>query len=183
MHLYLSTRHHLNSIYSNEEGQALYKVETPSGIASRTSSISYVVPNEGGDKSMVDRYAHLAQVDHNAVASSVLRFGGIQYETKDYFRKEGWGAQGRNRIFTGPDGREYKWVLQSYDCNLFTNDDAKTPIAAYHQKTYGFFSKAHPASLEIFPGGEHMIKEILITFVYIEKIRKDKERGAQAATF
>jgi hypothetical protein len=34
-----------------------------------------------------------------------------------------------------------------------------------------------PACLEILPIGEHMIDTILVTFVYIEKKRRDKKRA------
>ncbi|KAF9463414.1 hypothetical protein BDZ94DRAFT_1258736 [Collybia nuda] len=62
---------------------------------------------------------------------------------------------------------------------LIVNDDSKTPVAEFHRGSLGIIGKARPASLEIFEAGEHMIETILVTFIYIEKIRKDKERAAR----
>lgn len=101
MYLYLSERSPLNSIYTNEDGQVMYKVVTPLAATSRTSTISCVLPNDlpvKGDNTEADtkdRFGHLAQIEHKVVASSILRFGGNEVEAKDYFRKEGWGVYGR----------------------------------------------------------------------------------------
>ncbi|KAG6861791.1 hypothetical protein C0995_012295 [Termitomyces sp. Mi166 len=192
MHLYLSDHSHLNSVLTNEDGQVLYKIETPHSVGTRTSHITCVVPNgvprrdeEDTAISMQDKFAYFGQVEHNLIASSVLHFGGDQFETKKYFRKEGWGICGRtdvevvrHRVFTGIDGREYKWLLRSFSCKLITNDDSNTVVAKFHRESLGIIGEARPASLEIFETGEHMIQEILLTFVYIEKIRKDMERGS-----
>ncbi|KAF5387170.1 hypothetical protein D9615_002093 [Tricholomella constricta] len=191
MHLYLSTRSPLNSVFSTAEGQALYKVETPMAAGTRTSTISCIVPNDipqhhsAHTVSMQNRFGHLAQVEHNVISSSILRFGGNEFATKDYFRKVGWGPLcrarfeklwvDRHRVFTGPDGREYKWELLSYNSQLVTNDDKKTLVARFHRASLGIIGKARPASFEISPTGEHMVQDILITFIYIEKIRKDME--------
>ncbi|KAG5637189.1 hypothetical protein H0H81_005446 [Sphagnurus paluster] len=184
MHLYLSSSSPLHSTFSNEEGQVLYKVETPvMSLSARTSTISCVVPSTSGPDSttsMQDTFALLGQVEHNRFSSSVMRFGGNEFKTKDYFRKEGLGPYGRHRVFTASDGREYKWLLQDSKSKLITNDEAKTLVASFHVKHFGIIGKARPASLEIFPPGEHIVQEILITFIYIEKIRKDKEAAAHS---
>ncbi|GLB35659.1 hypothetical protein LshimejAT787_0212240 [Lyophyllum shimeji] len=188
MHLYLSTPSPLNATFTNEDGQVMYKVDTPMAVGTRTSTISCVVPNDipqqqsdssAAEESMKDRFAHLAQVEHNVVGSSVLRFGGKEILTKEYFRKEGWGAYGRHRVFTASDGREYKWLLQTFTPKLIVNDESKGVVAKFHRRNLGIIGKPRPRSLEIFPAGEHMVQEILVTFVYVEKIRKDRENAAR----
>jgi hypothetical protein len=62
-------------------------------------------------------------------------------------------------------------------CKLFLNDASTTPVATFHTKNWGIFSEKRPAFLEIFPPGEHMVELILITFIYMEKLRKDRERS------
>jgi len=165
------------SVYSNETGQVLYKVETPIKLPPRTSTISRVVPNNMSTdtEDMRDKFAYLATVKHKAIASSTLRFGGNEVETKEYFRKEGWSAHGRDRIFTGPDGHEYRWLLKSCFSELVANDEKRTPVAVFHRKNLGIIGEARTASLEIFPVGEHIVDMILITFIHIEKKRKDRE--------
>ncbi|RDB19297.1 hypothetical protein Hypma_013597 [Hypsizygus marmoreus] len=244
MHLYLSSRSPLHAVYTNEDGQVMYKVETTYGLGNRTSTISCVVPHdiprkittsarkpaappverestsesggeEGGRKhgsvdgsraardggrssgeaevdeaeareevDMRDRFALLAQIEHKTVTSSIMRFGGDEVETKTYFKKKGWGWYGRNRVFTAPDGREYKWLLKMFTSELILYDPhekTKTHVAKFHPRSLGIIRKAHPAYLEIFPAGEHMVETILITFIYIEKLRKDKERASRSS--
>jgi len=62
---------------------------------------------------------------------------------------------------------------------LFVNDPAKTPVAFFHRRHFGIIGKARPASLEIFEAGKEMVDFIVVTGVYMEKLRKDKERAAR----
>lgn len=102
MNFILSDRSFLNATYSNEAGQVIYKVETPKGLTTRVSTITRVIPNDviplKGDSDEVDmrdRFGFLAQIEHKPISSSVIKFGGVEVETKEYFRKEGWGWYGR----------------------------------------------------------------------------------------
>ncbi|TFK20100.1 hypothetical protein FA15DRAFT_682690 [Coprinopsis marcescibilis] len=51
-----------------------------------------------------------------------------------------------DRMFTAPDGQEYKLLaLYSLYSKLFLNDDARTPVAKYHLKHHGIVKDARPA--------------------------------------
>jgi hypothetical protein len=58
-------------------------------------------------------------------------------------------------------------------------DGMETRVAVYHRRRLGVVMDARPASLNIFAGGEHMIDLSVVTFVYIEKLRKDRENQAK----
>ncbi|KAF9463420.1 hypothetical protein BDZ94DRAFT_1258757 [Collybia nuda] len=189
MNLHLSDRSPINATYFNDDGQAIYKVETPIRLGTRTSTITRVIPNDatpndgdGDEVDMRDRFGFLAQIEHKPFSSSVIKFGGIETEVKHYFRKEGWSWYGRDRVFTGPDGKEYRWLLQSWSSKLVLNDAARTRVAKFRTKSYGIIGKAHPARLEIQPIGEAIMDTILVTFIHIEKTRKDKERASRNAS-
>ena len=98
MLLSLSDRSPLNSVYTNPGGQVMYKTKTPMTLP-WTTTISCVLPNDIGtepeDMCDSDRLAHLAEVEHNLFASSVIRFRGEEIKTRNYLRKEGWGPLGR----------------------------------------------------------------------------------------
>jgi len=55
------------------------------------------------------------------------------------------------------------------------NDSAKTPVAYFHRRKLGIIGDARPASLEIFTAGQDMVDLIVVTGVYVEKLRKAKE--------
>ncbi|KAF8352172.1 hypothetical protein F5887DRAFT_16376 [Amanita rubescens] len=161
MHLYLTNRSHLNCSYINDHGQLLYKVETPFKLSGLVSTIT---------SASAGRLAHLAEIKFNTISSSVMSYDGKVYETSQFFSKKGWVW---HRTFTGPDGLEYQWIL-GYGPELLRRDAARTPVARFH---LGCVCRGRPPSLEIFPEGMHMVDLILVTFVYIQKIRNDAKRN------
>jgi hypothetical protein len=150
MLLYLTKRSHLNSLYVNNNGQVLYKVETPFNLSGLVSTIKSALPGDipapgssrisdtpssydaisdnndddvkldgepeddvdeepdddvaeepedvGDEKDgpdedieLLNRFAHLAEIKFNTIASSVIRYRGEEYETRKFFtRKFGW---------------------------------------------------------------------------------------------
>lgn len=143
MHLYLSKHSPLDSSFSTQDGQVLFKVDTePIKLGTRSCKISCIIPNDNVDDGR-DRFGSLAQIEFNNVESSIIRFRGDRIVTKEYFRKEGWGPygrcvsvewvgantanthlghRGRHRMFTGPDGREYKWLLRTWAVKVSSRD-------------------------------------------------------------
>ncbi|KAK7436905.1 hypothetical protein VKT23_018925 [Stygiomarasmius scandens] len=131
------------------------------------------------------QFVYIAQIDWKVLKSSRLRFDfgdGKEVLAKDFFRKETWGPYGRHRVFKGSDGADYKWILGTFTPELIKDDSSKTPIAKFHRRDLGILSKSKksPAYLEIYAEGEHIVDEIFSTFVYIERLRKKKERAARA---
>ncbi|KIK64550.1 hypothetical protein GYMLUDRAFT_117162, partial [Collybiopsis luxurians FD-317 M1] len=80
-----------------------------------------------------------------------------------------------HRAFTA-HGKEYKWVLGFYSPQLILNDGSSTVVAQFHRRKFILWNTP-PGYLEIFPAGVDIIDTILVTFIYIEKLRKDKERS------
>lgn len=154
-------------------GKAINNAEEPEELhASSPGSFS---------RDIGSKFIYLAQIDWRVFTSSKFRFGdGLEVMARDFYRKEGWGPYGRHRVFTAKDGREYKWLQHSFHSELITNDGNKTVLAKSAQKTFGLIGKGHPGYLEIFPPGEHMVDEIFVTFIYVEKLRKDSEDAAQS---
>ncbi|KAJ3812074.1 hypothetical protein EV368DRAFT_44521, partial [Lentinula lateritia] len=132
-------------------------------------------------RTIVHNFIYVAQIDWKVFRSSKIRFGtgqysGLEIPAKDLFRKEGWGFWGRHRVFIGEDGQEYRWNF-GRDSSPGTYIRLAILVATFHQER--LFSKNNTARLEIFPPGQHMIDEILVTFTYIERLRRAKERSAK----
>lgn len=104
-------------------------------------------------------------------------------------------------MFKAKDGKEYRWELRSaslvvsirsyYDsCDtaclckplllqMITNDTNKTELVRYHHYRPGLTSlaKSRKAYLEIDPRcPEEIMDEVIMTFVYCHKLRKDRQR-------
>ncbi|KAK0186378.1 hypothetical protein F5146DRAFT_1161148 [Armillaria mellea] len=197
MNLYQTSSGMLNNSYANESGQVIYKVSTPNKFSRRVTTISRILPPEhppredtdlrgarSEEVDFQDRFVTLGYIDWKVFVSSVLRFNGTEVKATEYLRKQGWGFYGRNRVFTGPDGKEYKWILGASISKLVLNDKSETLIAKYHTRKLGLFSpaKARPAYLEITPEGVHMVDDIFFTFIYIEKLRQEEERNTAASS-
>ena len=101
----------------------------------------------------------------------------------------------RSYLCTGPDGVQYRWAMGAtgtnypkasffyapleflalnHDVKLVTTDDEKTVIAEFHPAHY--FTKRQKARLEVRPAGMRMLDYIVLTFVLVEKERRERER-------
>ncbi|KAF8957753.1 hypothetical protein BDZ97DRAFT_1669336 [Flammula alnicola] len=179
LHLFLSANDPWNARYHIEEGQVIYKAES-TGLA-RHVTILRAVPRVTGDTDdMRDNFSHLAHIAFQTFCSSRIRYREQELCVNELFKKKGWSFYGRNRIFTGPDGREYVWKMGARVCKVMSIH-CHTRIKDFHRRRLGILKKARPASLEIFEEGVHMVDFIVVTFIYMEKVRADRERAADSA--
>ena len=70
-------------------------------------------------------------------------------------------------------------LLHLTPLKLVTNDGSERPVAVYRRGRIGVVREARPPSLEILQEGEHMVDLIVVTFVYIEKLRTDRDDQSQ----
>ncbi|KAF7966381.1 hypothetical protein HWV62_38903 [Athelia sp. TMB] len=182
MNIYLTNHANVrNTTFTDDFGQVLYKSETPGSILSRNrkTTISKIVPNDSPDD-MADHFTELAIIEWHTIASSVLTYGGVKQSMKEFMPHKGVLAQ--NRGFTAPgDGRAFKWKLGMWTCSLILDDGSKTPVAEGHRSNAGVVGSRRQAQLEIFPGFENLVDVILVTFVFVEKLRKERERAAESS--
>ncbi|KAF8652782.1 hypothetical protein AX16_004174 [Volvariella volvacea WC 439] len=182
MKLHLAKSNFLNTDYTLEpHGEVLYQLQPNSSLWPSSVKITKRIPDlrDAYGGVAADRFAHLARIDFHTIHQDVISMGGQDIEVSSFFRKGCFGAYGSNRIFTGPDGREYVWELGLTTSQLFLNDDSKPLVANYYTKFWTLRHKPENAYLEIMPNGEHMVDVILVTFLYIEKIRNEREEAAQ----
>lgn len=62
---------------------------------------------------------------------------------------------------------------------LVTMDEKKTVIAKFHRAHH--FTKKQKARLEVQPEGMAMLDHIVLSFVYVEHKRREREKSAAAA--
>ncbi|KAG1815445.1 hypothetical protein EV424DRAFT_1348440 [Suillus variegatus] len=158
--LTLSTEHVRNTVITNEQGQAIYKTATPSRlVGTRTTTIQKIKPNDNQDH-MRDQFDVLGEIEWHTFVSSKFRSHGTEVKTDVFIPKRGlWG---RKRVFTGPDGRPYRWDLTS-------------------RVVVGILGRKRKATLEVSPEVAHMMDTVIMTFIYVEQLRKDKEEASRRA--
>jgi len=96
MLLVLSTKTPWNANYCNEDGQIIYKVESP-GLITRTIKISRVLPPvepepdaEVGEAQFRDVYESVAEIEYHSFRHSSIKYGGVSVSVDDFFRKRGF---------------------------------------------------------------------------------------------
>ncbi|KAG6819715.1 hypothetical protein H0H93_009331 [Arthromyces matolae] len=126
MLLKLSTHSIFNTDLVNEDGQTVYKIKTPdlNTPGKRASVVTCLLPDDIPRKdddeedhdgsSGEDRFGYFGQVEHNTFGPSTIRFGGNEFTSDVFFRKDGWGVNGQHRVFRGEDGRTYKWLFRRF---------------------------------------------------------------------
>lgn len=68
--------------------------------------------------------------------------------------------------------------MNEFDTRQFVRDDGEeTVLAKFLDRTLGIIGPASPASFEIFPAGEEIMDYIFVTFLYVEKVRRDRKKG------
>ncbi|KAJ3520941.1 hypothetical protein NMY22_g12524 [Coprinellus aureogranulatus] len=181
MQLILTTRDPYNANYCTEEGQVIYQVVSPFKLfQTRKATIDKVIPTKKSED-MQDHFERIGEVVFNCFTPSIITFNNVSQSVNKVFRKRlALLNLGSNRIFTGPDGKEYYWKLANTKPVLYTNDGTDTHVAKFHRKHLGIVGTARPATLEIFPAGEHMVDLIVVTLVYIEKLRRDRDRSRRS---
>jgi len=101
MLLVLSTKTPWNANYCNEDGQIIYKVESP-GLITRTIKISRVLPPvepgpdaEVGEAQFRDAYESVGEIECHSFRHSSIKYGGVDVSVVDFFRKRGFSFYGR----------------------------------------------------------------------------------------
>ncbi|KAF5349704.1 hypothetical protein D9756_008876 [Leucocoprinus leucothites] len=140
--------------------------------------------NEKGGPSITDlpelegHFAFYAQIKFQTFHSSRFLLNGIDTSVSDYFRKEGWSWFGRGRAFTASDGKNYRWDLRAGHLEMIRNDSSQARMVEFYpyRPNFGPIMKGRAAHLEIDDSCEPILDEIIMTFVYCYKLRKDRER-------
>jgi hypothetical protein len=66
-------------------------------------------------------------------------------------------------------------LLHLTPLQLVTNDGRERSVAVYRRGRVGVVRRARPSSLEILPEGENMVDLIVVTSVYVENLRTDRD--------
>ncbi|TEB35192.1 hypothetical protein FA13DRAFT_1729006 [Coprinellus micaceus] len=131
----------------------------------------------GGDRD--GPFERIGEVKFRSIFSSTITFQDAPRAVHAFFRKESSpvpSTLGRCRIFDGPDGKEYRWELGPTQPLLYRNNDS-AHVAKFLPGDASAALGPQRAILEIYPAGERMVDLIVITLVYIEKLRRDRENN------
>lgn len=176
MRLILSSEGVRNTTMTNENGQVLYKTSTPLRFGVRTTTLYKVVPNADPDD-MRDHLEAIGEIEWNLMGPSVFRLHGQKMTTDTFIPRH--GIRGRKRTFTGPDSLPYRWDMDFKIVRLSRDDATRQELARSHRRSLGVIGPRRDPSLDVDPSLMHMLDMIVLTFIYVEKLRRDKEKRAK----
>ncbi|KAF8838893.1 hypothetical protein BDN67DRAFT_933052 [Paxillus ammoniavirescens] len=178
MQLTLSSESVRNAVMTNESGQVLYQTSHPFKLKGMgTTTIQKIRPNTD-PMDMHDDFGVMGEIEWRLFGSSTFRINGQEMQSNDFLPRH--GITGRKRTFTGPDGRPYRWDMLFNVVVLSRDEESRTEVARYHRGSLGIIGPKKKPCLDVHPDVMHMLDLIVLTFVYVEKLRKDKERAARS---
>ncbi|XP_006458730.1 hypothetical protein AGABI2DRAFT_115753 [Agaricus bisporus var. bisporus H97] len=175
MRLILSSHDPRDSDYSTDAGQVIYKVNK-SGPS--VTTLRKAVNN--------DHFAQYAVVEFHTFRSTRFRFQNRDVSVEDHLRKEGWFSP--RWVFRAADNREYYWKLDGSYLEMFRNDGSKKVVVRYreHKSSFGPFITGRPASLEVADTCVAILDDIIMTYIYCQQQRKQRQAsintGVNAST-
>ncbi|KAF8128217.1 hypothetical protein EV363DRAFT_1170817 [Boletus edulis] len=167
MRLIFSNSYYKNTDISDEQGNKLYTISTPRGWKQVTTITKY----DSGKRNRAPQV--LCVIEWHRVKKTKFLFGQREMAVDRilYRRPYSWG-----RYFTGPDGLTYKWKVGFRYCWLkHETKHARAHLVKFHGRNLGIRKPSHPPFLEIAPEVAHMIDHIIVTYMYMERLRRDVE--------
>lgn len=182
MEFILTTGDPCNANYcltSGDVTQVIYRTHSPFRFKNPVATIEKIVlpQNHEDVVDMQDEFSLSARIEFNVWRPHKSRVAlgyGVPRSTDEIFRPGGWGWYGVDYLCTGPsDGREYKWRVYRKKVTLFLNSTPKILVAKFHRRHR---RPPRQASFEILEEGVHMVDFIVMGFVYMELLRKERDR-------
>jgi len=171
MRLIFSTTDYKNTNISDEQGNVLYNVSTPSGFMTRKVTTIRKYGRDGQGESMgIIEWPRL-------IEEGLFRFDGKVIPISAMFEKRMWSS---GLYFVGPDQHSYKWKV--YPRCWMKPAESNVELVRFHRKNMGIMKPSHPAYLDVSPGVVSMLDFIILTFVYAEWKHQERERRRRRAT-
>ncbi|KAG2146829.1 hypothetical protein DEU56DRAFT_157553 [Suillus clintonianus] len=171
MKLIFKPQHVRNTVITNEQGHVLYSTSTSFSFDTRVTVVKKHVPSEF-NIGKVESSEILAKIEWHTFSSTVIKYNGMDLVTSQFIPTK--GITGRRRVFQGPDGLSYKWKIGPGECVLMLGG---TEVARHHPLKFSFKKTGHEAYLEVFPPVEHMVDLVVLTFIYVEKLRRGSQES------
>ncbi|KAF9793509.1 hypothetical protein BJ322DRAFT_1035109 [Thelephora terrestris] len=121
----------------------------------------------------------VARIYWNWFSSDKIVFQGKITTRSEFLPK--CGKMKGSFVFTGPDGVQYRWAMGALGMNypkLVTADEKKEVIAEFHRAHY--ITKRKKARIEVQLAGMGMLDYIVLTFVFAEEKRRERERRTRS---
>ncbi|KXN87011.1 hypothetical protein AN958_09357 [Leucoagaricus sp. SymC.cos] len=181
----ISTSDKCDTVLDSSKGEERRSVDEEFAIDSDDEAVVKGSASASGRGEQVPafegHFAFYAQIEFKRFLSTRFRYDSLDVSVSEYFRKGGWSWYGRRRVFKAKDGKDYGWEMR-VNCLMVKNDSGprtkKQIMARYkpYRPALGPLKKYCPAYLEVDDSCEGILDEIVMTFVYCHKLRKDRER-------
>ncbi|KAF8842600.1 hypothetical protein BDN67DRAFT_1009631 [Paxillus ammoniavirescens] len=169
MRLIYSDTDYLNTDIFDEQGHKLYTISTPWAFTKITTITKY---RWSGHDNVAET---MGVIERHTFGNTIIRFNGQEVEANIMLEKRSWE---NGRYFTGPDNHSYKWKIGGKYCWL-KPAESDIELARFHQKNLGIRKESHPPYLDVSPTVVHIMDHIIVTYVYVEELRRRRNQRRQ----
>ncbi|KAF9445301.1 hypothetical protein P691DRAFT_762623 [Macrolepiota fuliginosa MF-IS2] len=157
MILNFSERSVSDTVLLTDSGQPLYHVSTS------TFGFKTKIKKSGQSTQGLVTMASMEQVFDSPV---ILWGKHINLTGENFFSM--------SRTFTASDGCRYKWKVEADEpMTLVTHErTGRAVVATFDRGSYGIFSKSRPMSLSVSDEYRHILDDIVVTCIFMEKKRQ-----------
>ncbi|KAI0260997.1 hypothetical protein BC834DRAFT_845777 [Gloeopeniophorella convolvens] len=197
MELYFFRSKLLNTVLYDGSAKPVYRTETPHrAFKARVTTIFRSPANQAAQRSprmwgstgtrspnmsRVHGEESVAQIEWHEYRQSVFVLRGESRRLKQYMPKE--SLLRSRRAFIASNGQSYVWSTGAFSTKwkLKRNDGSGVVVARSHDRSYGFVKQAHDAYLELTAEAVPLMDEIVMTFLWVERRRRDQEKANSTA--
>ncbi|KAK7437103.1 hypothetical protein VKT23_018729 [Stygiomarasmius scandens] len=163
MELSLSEQDPFNAVFFAPDGSAIYHTDTPLTFFSTRHTTINKLSRDGPQQ--------MAVVEVHGWSDSIVNVWGRSFvpcQSHTFTNSE---------AFVASDNRSYKWKNDwGGQLTLHPDDGSDQIIAMYDSGSLGILSNSRPPTLAILPPGQHIMDEIVATFIYMEEKRRRRRR-------
>ncbi|KAF9653257.1 hypothetical protein BDM02DRAFT_3107825 [Thelephora ganbajun] len=157
-------------------GHPLYEIETESSTIQKTTVVRKLDLNRG-EENLPHTNEEIARIHWNLIVADEVTFQGRTMTKDKFIRKAGSGPE--ESYIVRAQGVEYRWIrhdLSDGSPKLVKSDQEQTFIAQLHRTTQPS-QDIKDAFLEVTPEGCIILDHILVSFIFVEKEFRDREKS------
>jgi len=164
----------LNTTLVDEaSGLVMYEIETERGFMNKTTVIRKPFTNRRG-RPVPHTSTEVARIRWKTWSSDRIVYYGCDMKRGEFMPKAGLFS---DSFVIKMNGASYRWTTGSSGDDLpklVTNNRKKKQVAGLHKAPHRFFRRRR-AYLEVAPAGLTVLDQIVVSLVYVEKKRREKQ--------
>lgn len=165
------------TVFNEATGNALYEIETESNTIQKTTVVRKLDLNRG-EENIPHTNEEIARIRWNLIVDDEVTFQGRTMTKDKFIHKERSGPEENYIIYA--QGVEYRWIRRDRSDGspkLVKSDQGQTFVAQLHRTVQLPPPDIKDSFLEVSSEGAFILDHILVSFIFIEKEFRDRDKS------